>query len=319
MSSKHIVTTQYSKTTRSKNKIRSSLFVIGCLFLTVFACSSQQEIQGIIGNVYWPLIFLSAFIAVVDNLFVCLLFQDILAKYNIEVKFAIVGQMYFWGQMAKYIPGRFWSILYHASYIGKPGSTIAMTFANIDITLLMIWRNIAIALVLLTFFSHLAISILFFIVCSFIFLFFSQSYWLSYLATRLPKRFSTIAKDASYVKKTQKPVKTISIFIGSCVAFLAANFTVLNATLDLSILESTYYISYFGLAWVVGVVAFIVPAGMGIRETVFIFLAQLTSQGQAFDTDTLIAIAVIYRFWQILHEIIGIGIGFILKKFSHWP
>ena len=277
---------------------------------------SWDALIPIIDNVHWPFFFLSALIAVIDNLLVSILFKDILSKHGIHVSFSKIGQMYFFGQMAKYIPGRFWSILYHISFVNKPGSSIAMIFANLDITLLMLLRNTAISLTLISLFNNIALTIFIFILGFSTFIYFSQSYWITDFLKCFSGKFEILSENHKNVKKAIPYSKLLLINAGTWIAFLTANFVFLYAALYLPIVESTLYISYFGLAWVAGVIIFIVPAGMGIREATFIFLAHLTSQEHVAGLDSLMAIAVIYRFWQIVHEIFGFGLGYILKMFS---
>lgn len=286
------------------------------MFLSILVFKSKDVLLTVIDGVNWPLFLLSALIAVTDNVLICVLFRDILAKYNIQVDFSSVGQMYFFGQMAKYIPGRFWNILYHISFINKPGAATAMIFANIDITLVMILRNTAISLALICFFNSLSISIFLFIFGSATFVFFCQSYWIADICKRFSKRGRSLATDEITNRKRPETLKLLLINTGSWIVFLIANFAVLNATLDMPVQQSATYISYFSLAWVAGVIIFIVPAGVGIREMTFILLAQLTGQGQTIGVDNLMAIAVIYRFWQIMHEILGLGVGLTLNRLS---
>ena len=56
------------------------------------------------------------------------------------------------------------------------------------------------------------------------------------------------------------------------------------------------------------------PAGLGIREIVFIFLAQ--SSGQSASVEVLAAIAVVARFWLVLQELIGVAIAHFYSAYG---
>jgi len=91
--------------------------------------------------------------------------------------------------------------------------------------------------------------------------------------------------------------------------YLTAWFLVLSASFGLSIREASGYIAFLGLSWIVGILAFFVPAGMGVREGIFILLAK--HAGIDVTIETLVSIAVITRLWLIIQEIGGASIIFL--------
>ena len=93
---------------------------------------------------------------------------------------------------------------------------------------------------------------------------------------------------------------------------MLANYLLLNAGFGFTTRESTLFIAFFSIAWVVGVATFIMPAGIGVREAVFVLLA--TQLGQSYSLKTLATIAIMYRFWQIFHEVGGLIVAFVLKQ-----
>lgn len=277
---------------------------------------SWEETQTILEQVNWPLFLLSVLIAVADNIFFSLLFQQLLTKYGFFLAYPQVGQMYFFGQMAKYIPGRFWSVLYHATFIDAPGVTSALLAANLDLTAIVMLRNVMLATSLILFYRQTWLVGVVFIVGSLVFWYFSKSCWIARIFRFVAGRFRFFSDNISPCTKSDNDKNILLINVGVWATFLVANFLVIKAAFDLPIEEAAFYIAYLALAWVVGVISVVVPAGIGIREITFVFLARYIGQGQVATTETLMAIAIIYRFWLIFLELGGLGIGFILNRFQ---
>ncbi|MBE9563224.1 MAG: hypothetical protein IMF12_10225 [Proteobacteria bacterium] len=78
------------------------------------------------------------------------------------------------------------------------------------------------------------------------------------------------------------------------------------AVFNFSMVQSANYIAYLGIAWIVGVLSFFIPGGMGVRELVFVILANSVSNEVSLEM--LSSIAVISRFWIILQELTGISL-----------
>ena len=73
--------------------------------------------------------------------------------------------------------------------------------------------------------------------------------------------------------------------------------------LVIDLFDAFILVGYLAIAWMVGTVTLITPAGLGIREVVFVLLIQQSHPG--FDTATLALLALGLRLWQISHELLG--------------
>ena len=75
---------------------------------------------------------------------------------------------------------------------------------------------------------------------------------------------------------------------------------------------SLYYISIYAFGWIAGYVAIFAPGGIGIRETVLVWLL-----GGIIDPELAIVYSSVHRFVFIIGEIllggVSIGLGFLLK------
>jgi len=299
---------------RFKTTLRPLLFIVGVGFFILLIIQSRKETSAILSSINWPFFLISALIAVGDNIIISFLFRSLLQKYGFALDYPRIGEMYFFGQMAKYIPGRFWSILYHATFLDRPGATKATLFANLDLTAVMLWRNIAIAGALIAFYQNFWLAGIVFAAGTAVFWQLSRSCWLTTI-TQFVMRWLKRDGNGRLCTPNQNATPIWVISLLTWIAFLGANFLLMQAALGYEARQAAFYIAYFGLAWVVGVISFIIPAGVGVREVTFIFLAQTFGQGNDTTIATLAAIAVVYRFWQVLHEVGGLAVGFILNRY----
>ena len=297
-----------------KNILRPILFVVGLVFFIILIFRSWDEMQTVLQTLNWPLFILSIWVAMLDTILFSLLFQQILKKYDFNVDYPKIGQMFFYGQIAKYIPGRLWSVFYHATFLQRAGATKVILFANLDLIAISILRSFVIAVTLILLQWNSLVALIIAILGTIIFWLLTRSCWIAHIFQAFFRRNQANKAALCQTKINDRIVYLISIL--NWVTFLVANFLVVQSAFGFSLTESAPYIAYFGIAWIVGVLSFVVPAGIGIREIVFIFLAQIFNQDQTVTLELLTAIAIVYRFWQILLELGSMGIGFTLSKFN---
>jgi glycosyltransferase 2 family protein len=305
-------TATHSQSSIFQTVIRPALFLVGLVFFAILFVSSWHEIKQILQALNWFLFLLSALIALFDNVLFSFLFQNLLTKYGFHIDYPRIGKMYFFGQMAKYIPGRFWSILYHATFLKRQGATSAVLFANLDLTAVVILRNLAVAMALILFYYQAWLAGIMFVLGSFAFWHLGRSCWIANIFRFVTSQFKSFSRNISPCVTCRHTRNILFISTSSWVTYLAANFLVMKAAFNLPTEQAALYIAYFSMAWVIGVISFIVPAGIGIREITFVFLAQYIGQGQAAGVEFLAAIAIVYRFWHIILELSGLCLGFVL-------
>jgi len=292
-----------------KNLVRPLLFIIGLIFLATLVVHSWDKLQHLLTKIHWYLFILSVLIGYLGNLFTSLFFKELLHKYGVGVTTHLTHKIFFYAQIAKYIPGKVWVLFYQAMLVKKVGATSSLVFANLDLTAISILISAAIATSLIALSHNLVLSGVFFFIglllCVLVgkscYLFASINYLFSYFK-RLKNEFGTCHTEV----KTLKIVMYYTLFWST---YLASGFLMMFATFDFSMAQSASYIAYLGLAWIVGVLSFFVPGGMGIREFIFIVLAQ--SMSQNISLELLAVIAVMSRFWIILQELSGVILIFI--------
>jgi hypothetical protein len=294
-------------------RLRPPLLILGIGFFIYFASSSWDTTKTVLQTTALPLFIGSVLLAVIDNILFCQLFNQLLAKNGLTLHWRDVGQMYFFGQFSKYIPGKLWNLVYHATFSSSPGSSKAIIASNIDLTGLAILRNTSLGLSLILYTMHPALGITAFGAGLLLFLIVFRA--------RIAEKFviwsSRILPGMGVGSPAAGPNTPLSrvalMYCATGTVFTTCNYMLLDATFALQSNEIVLLMAYLSLAWVVGVLAFVIPAGFGVREAAFVLLAsQLGSSEQS--TATLAAIAVVYRLWQICHEIAGFGIGLALQR-----
>lgn len=293
-------------------RLRPWLLLAGCLFFIFFIYKSWNETSDVFLHINWPLFYIAVLLGVGDNVLFSLLFRYLLRKHGLELAYSDVGRMYFFGQLAKYIPGRFWNILYHTTFSDLPGTARAILAANLDLTVMAIFRNAVLALALALVFINLPLAVGLFLLSAFLFYLLGSSTFTKRIIKWLTRIFPRLADPAEKPVSGMPAANVILLYCASWCAFLASNFLVLTAAFNFEIQHQALLIGWFSLAWIIGVVSFIVPAGMGVRELVFIVLAgNWGAQGASLEY--LTAIAIVYRLWQVCHEVGGVLVGLILN------
>lgn len=293
--------------------IRSLLFLLGFIFLLLLLWHSWHTIELLLQKTDWKLFLISIIINLISSFSVSLLFQQLLAKYGVSTPYPKICQIFFFAQVAKYIPGKIWALWYQTTLLNTVGSTTALIFTNLELMSILILHATAISLSLLFWQQTPLISIVFLIIggilcwqllrgCHL----FEILHWFIFRYTSKQLPFCTCQSQSS-------PSVLIKFYTLFTITYVSSQFIMLYAVFKFSFDESSHYIAYLGLAWIVGVFAMIIPGGMGIKEIFFIFFAQLSPQ--PLSLETLTAIAIISRFWLILQEIFGVIFIFIWQGY----
>jgi glycosyltransferase 2 family protein len=292
--------------------LRPLIFFLGLTFFVALVANSWQETRTFLSNITWNLFLIAAIIGIADHFIVSLVFQRLLKKYNVSVAYPVVGKMYFYGQMAKYIPGRFWSILYQRSFVELPGATSALLFTNVELLAMFIVRNTFTALALLLAGVGIALGAGVYAVGALVFWVVGRSDSISRVVYWIANYISYPMEERELVANSSNRFGLPFLYLMATITFLSSNFLMMYATFNFSMTESYLYIAFLGLAWVIGVLTIVVPAGIGVRELTFVALAGLS--GAPLSLETLTVIAVVYRFWHMLQEVGGVLLASLVSK-----
>jgi len=296
-----------------KNRIISYvLFTSGLAFIVLLIILSWNELQPALESINWTLFILSIVLFMIGNLITSIFFHDLLKKYSIVTSFRLANKIFFYGQIAKYVPGKIWSLFYQAAFLKTLGGTSALLYTNIDITVSLLIVNMAIALSFILSGIEAIYALSTFIIGLVVYL----------VTVRSCCIFRFIGSGIALIKiPVMNPIeckphfsygRILLYYFSNWVFPLGAFFLMLYATFNFTVEESAMYIAYLYLAWIVSMFAFVVPAGLGVKELLFVLLAKYLSGDVSLDM--LAAIAVVSRFWGILQDMTGAGIVFLWDK-----
>lgn len=226
-----------------------------------------------------------------------------------------LAHFYFTSQMMKHLPGRIWGIAYQANQ-----GTVASTMQWIGINSIHMLINTAVAL-------WIAIAILLFTISPYIasiFIFIGFPIFYIILSPKIFEKIRMWAKNKNYDKLFKlfnsiyeissknirsKNVAFIYILTGWILYLISwAGYSLVWPSL--SILDAIALCGIYTIAWFVGYVSFISPSGIGIRELVFIFLAN------DFPIEIITSILLFARCLLLLNDL-TLGLIFLKNGTTH--
>ncbi|MBV1959950.1 MAG: hypothetical protein KUG53_04370 [Pseudomonadales bacterium] len=249
---------------------------------------------------------LSICLAVSGNIIAGHAFAQLLTHHGSPVSLSLGRRIFLLSQITKYIPGKIWSYLMQMTHL-PPGAKIqSMLRANIDLMILSIWRNIVIGVSLLIFIS--GSTLLSFIVVTIGFtasmIVISGVHW-KIVTACLP---GITEGDQGSIKITVNHRVTLEIWSSGLLTIIGQYiFLRYGIFIDESLTLTLIAINL--LSWVISTALFIFPAGIGVREWVFIQTAQLTGIASSIAAP----ITLFIRFWQISVDVVGGVLALILR------
>ena len=296
--------------------IRPIFLIIGLLFFVGIIAANWQESQALLSQIDWLFFGISILIAIIDNIVMSVPFYWLIQKNGLEKRYSIVAEMFFFGQIAKYIPGRFWSFAFQTTYFDDPKASIGILWANLELTALVIWRNLILGLCLIAFITYPGLVIVILLIGLIGFIALVKIEWLQWVMHRVMHRFTRTKNQPDRPSPASPAAKKNNIQIGAlflCTTafYLISSYVLFVNGFRFEIQDATIFIAFLSLAWIVGVLAFVMPAGIGVREAVFVFLASLLDSN--FSIEALTTIAIIHRFWLLFLDVGNPLIGWLFR------
>lgn len=294
-----------------KSKIRSLLFFSGLVFIIGILWSSRSVLSDQGAEISWTFLAGSIGLAVANNYLVGCFYFICLRKQTVAVDLIKALRMFIYGQAAKYVPGKFWIVLYQSTHLDDKNNLREITFANMNLALTnaMIIAVLSSGLVLLGTETSVCIKLMGALVLLPVVALTYRSLCFSDIASFL----SGIVNVFDHGKESG----TSSIFLPSSkhvlfllVAFsftyVSAYFLLISSMFEFDTSIILFYVGLLGVSWIAGMLTFILPGGIGVRELSFVFLAGLTSSEVS--TEVLVALAAIVRIWLTIVEALAIAI-----------
>jgi uncharacterized membrane protein YbhN (UPF0104 family) len=217
--------------------------------------------------------------------------------------------------LAKYVPGKVPQIL-GRGYMAKKGGFsgfAASGSAIIEIILKSITSLMIGIIYVINFNQSKLINMNLFILLSILFLIIIlisnkkvMSYMLKMMGKIFKKRFNLDKISFLELMKTTLVYAVIYHIIGFVV--LLCYLSISNSTEGL-IAKYILLTGAFSLSWILGNIIIFIPAGLGIREGIFVFLTQGTV-----GLELSILLIIIFRILTILSDIVYLFFGFLTRK-----
>lgn len=296
---------------RLRKVVSTVLVALGILFVVYVGLRHWEQLSLAFERFDRSLFALSVAAGVLGNLGIALLFRSLMTKHKASVSAAQATTLFYMSQVTKYIPGKVWGILYQASRVEGAAGSVAIVLANVELMGIAALTNIIIAIVLISAGSNpllagisLAAGILL----------------TSLIVIANPLRFARAFIDRKLgiaspeeVTRGQHVLFDFTAYWLSSGIFVLANLALLSAFFDLGTVAKLQLIGYLLIASALSVVVVVMPAGIGIKEVLFLLIAGASNE---YYEGLLVTVAIVSRFWQVSMDLCGAALVVALRRFA---
>ena len=297
---------------RHRDIIKFSLFLIGLIFVLLLVKESWNEILALFGRIKITEYVIAIIIGVFCNTVLALLFNRLLNKHGVALSDRFTLKIYMIGQIAKYIPGKVWGIAYQISHVKNISSATGVVLANLELMLVTMLMTSVVAVTILSSIIYIPLAVIISLLGIGAFL----SLYTTEVVHIITSKFIIKYENRLKLEKIKyTPTNLFSgmiFFILFCITYIFSYAYMLNAAFDYSLQDSLIYIALLSLAWLAGVLVFIVPNGMGVRELVFLITSGYVIQDHS--VEILLSIAILSRITQIIQELAGALLALLLQE-----
>jgi len=294
----------------SRLKITYTLYSLGLGFVFYLLYKSWPEVNSQIIDFKISYLVISTIALLCNTLIGCWLLKKLLNSYKVIISYSETCKIFYLSQLSKYLPGVVWGLAMQASMLNSDKAMKQIVFSNIRFLLFIT------AFFLFTSSAYLALRYSLIIACllfisSFVTVFcLNKDSILNIILTPFHKLHSCF-----YLERINEcKIRTDKLFlscIGIYITYLLTISTIVLAFYDVTLYEAIEISIYQCIAWVAGMLVFLVPAGMGVREVVFLALGNLSNN---FSTEQIQSIAILTRFVQLIQDVILSFTAIILVK-----
>lgn len=237
-----------------------------------------------------------------------LFYHCLAANQSTPISFPLTVKLFCVGQVVRYLPGRVWSVLYQISAAREQLSAATITRANLDLMLFALFGHISAVALILGVTGSLSAGWAAAIFISAVLMLSSALLGglrrlLRIFAALLPNRLAKLRNfSLTLAESTISPRRLAWMtlaFICNWLLFLAAWSALGHAFSNLQNVDMVVLCAWYIVAWIVGFVSALTPAGLGIREAAFVFAASHSA-----DQAMLAFIALTVRVWIMLSDVL---------------
>lgn len=253
------------------------------------------QVSGVVGAIA---------IGVVANAVVALSFGDLVSKSTQGDAWRGVSAFYF-SQVAKYVPGRVAAILVQKSIIDGPQALSATIVSNVELTIISAWLCTGAALALLATAHTVIGSVIIAVVTVAVGASLMLINWQPLVRRVLDLAPVWIANRAPLVVHRKINVqRAIILSAGMLILPASSSYVLLRTGINVEVGLVVPLTAVLLLSWVGGSLAFVFPAGIGVRELIFLGLGG--ALWHAPSAELIAAIAIASRLVQVSIDAAGV-------------
>lgn len=312
-------------TGRWRAGISAAVVAAACAWIGWIAWESRESWADVLVGAHFTWLLVPTALNVAAMLFSAAVFQHQLAdRAGCAVGYAYAARLLFVGAMVRHLPGRFWGVLYQANEARYTVGSVAVLGANLDYVLVSTFTAATVPLAVLVLLSWgwlagaaaIGMSAAF----TYAWLRHGERAWLPALARWLPP-FRRLGSMGKLLQPRAAPSRRDALLqtsrLGASWALYLAAWSSLDRVFpQLEGHDLVWLCAVYTASWIVGFAAVLVPAGLGVREAVFLMLSPASVPASL-----LVWLAVFLRLWLLLIDLILFAV-FLPLRYSggnQWP
>jgi hypothetical protein len=231
----------------------------------------------------------------------------ILFESHTQERFPFLMPVYFSSQVVRYLPGRFFGVVYQIAEFQNRASAFAVVRTNLEQMFIYFGGNFIVSVGILLLFEippWLAIGLALTGIACLLWMLNASlpNRVIQILTSRFPSRFEKYREviGSHQPFSFRQNLQFFTLFVLSWIIYLAAWVALGNAIPGMvGGIDSLVHCAHYTLSWIVGFVSLVTPSGLGVRESVFIFLNQDREAAS-----TLAFLAIVLRFWLMAADLL---------------
>lgn len=301
--------------------LSTALVVVAVVWLSVLLVRDRDTLVEFFAglrpvHVVW--IAASVLVGALSNVGNLIIFRRFLAlNSKVHYPWVPLTSLFFASQVVRYLPGRFWGVVYQIGELKKTIPSMAILRTNLDQMLFSLGINAIVSgSLVLAFWMYPAAGIAAFVAAAGLLLVVLHQNvpdrLLEWFGRRMPEKFSAYLEAA----RTREPYTLTSLcqlmLIKSVawVVYLGAWVLLFQGLPGIAEVSPILLCGQYTLSWVLGFLSAFTPGGLGVREAVFVFLGTGTVSASA-----LALLAILLRFWLMLVDLALFAAAALINRF----
>jgi glycosyltransferase 2 family protein len=300
-----------SRRTRARSLLQGAALVAGLVFLAWLVWRAVSQGAFDVATIHWPATLLALALCCVATTSVARLMYSRYRLHGSTVAAPLLARAFYYGQIAKYIPGKIAGLWFQAATLKQPGAGHITLMSNIELTVLGMIANASVGAALVTALRWPVVAVLIVIAGFALTYAAGTARWTAHLAARAMQTVGMhVPRTDHDAPDTRRAIAWF--YVANALVMIPAMALLLWATLGVDVATASGYVAISLLAWVVSSAAMIFPAGLGVREAAFIAIGH--AAGVPASTATLGAAAVLLRLLQIAQDVLCAAIFAIVDR-----